>query len=383
MSEIAQKKENKYSLDLLGKNFKNGTFTPDETAKGMMLFIIFQTIVTLIYQGVYFIGGDEFGVWSYVFTVLLDACFVLAVYFIAQGANRNMFDELKVRKAPTFGQILLCGLLAFVCIFGFSGLTNIFMQLLYNAGYVSTGEDIVVDSLTSYMFFTVVVCILPALCEEILFRGLIFNGLKRISTKVGVFGSAFLFMIMHGNPDQTVHQFILGVVLAIVYLATNNLWVPILLHFFNNFIAVSYAYFSSFQTGGEVASGTVEIYFSEYLIYAIVTAVVGFFIAVGIVSALKKSAETKKEQEPQKETFTGTLGAEIGYGDRMAYETASDSSDVIAFGSNDKIYRPTIESNNLPLKLSKQGKFLYGIAIAWLAADWILALIVGFNYVGV
>ena len=134
-------------------------------------------------------------------------------------------------------QILLCVATSLVCIFGFSSLTNCFLQVLYDLGYSSLASDMVISSIGDYLIYVAFVCVLPAVCEEILFRGLIFTGLKKISTVVGVFGSAFLFMIMHGSPDQTVHQFILGIVLALAFLVANNLWVPILMHFFNNLVA--------------------------------------------------------------------------------------------------------------------------------------------------
>ena len=377
-------KQNKFSFENLGVGFKNSAFTPDDTAKGIMLFIIFQTIVTLLYQGVYFMGFDSSGMMSYVFTFILDACFVLAVYFIAKGARLNMLEELKAKKAPNILQIVLCFVLALVCIFGFSGLTNVFMQFLYNAGYVSTGEDIIVSNISQYLFYVVMICILPAVCEEILFRGLIFNGLKRTSATLGIFGSAFLFMLMHGNPDQTVHQFILGILLAVVYMVTSNIWVPILLHFFNNFIAVTYAYISSFQSGVEDA-GTVEIYFSEYIIFAIISATIALFITIGVVSALKKNAESKNQSNVGAFTPSGTLGAEIGFGGFGSATTQMESAqdNVVNISSLNGAYQPSIESNQLPIKLTGQGKFLYGIAITWMAVDWILALFYGLTYVGV
>ena len=80
MTEI-NKDNKKMGFEALGANYRNSAFTPDDTAKGIMLFIVLQTIITLLYQGVYFMGFDSSGMMSYVFTFILDACFVLSVLF--------------------------------------------------------------------------------------------------------------------------------------------------------------------------------------------------------------------------------------------------------------------------------------------------------------
>ncbi len=47
---------------------------------------------------------------------------------------------------------------------------------------------------------------------------------------------------MHGNPIQTVHQFLLGMVLAYIVLVSRSLWAAVLLHFFNNFLSLTLDY---------------------------------------------------------------------------------------------------------------------------------------------
>ena len=81
-------------------NFQfNGTkFVPNDTAKGLFLFLVTQTIVTLIYQVCYMIGLVQ-SIWSYVFTLILDACFVYCVYYITRAKNYKFAEAIKVNKA--------------------------------------------------------------------------------------------------------------------------------------------------------------------------------------------------------------------------------------------------------------------------------------------
>lgn len=383
METTKKKKEN-----LFNYAFKDNAFTPDDAAKGLLLFLVFETAIVLIYQATFTLGMTS-SFFSYFFNVLLDVCFVLTVVIIAKNRKNDTISELRVKKAPSLLQLILCVATSLVCIFGFSSLTNCFLQLLYNMGYSSLSSDIVVSNVGSYLVYTLFVCIIPAVCEEILFRGLIFTGLKKINTTIGVIGSAFLFMIMHGSPDQTVHQFILGIVLALAFLITNNLWVPILIHFFNNFIAVTYAFIAyGDSTSAEVE--VVEVYLSQYFIYALISTIIAscliYIIFKGFAYINDRNAEKESQKNPNY-NGSGTLGAEVEY--RVLETTSEFGADNEAVGkSNEEVIQGQIYANpeiissrsmlNNPNQMTKQGKFIMGIAIVWLALDWCLALIQGF-----
>ena len=375
MEETIKKKNNSFTYV-----FKDNAFTPDDAAKGILLFLVFETAISLVYQTVYGLGiNDSF--LSYFFNVILDACFVLTVVIVAKNRNNEPFSQLHLKRVPNIIQILLCVATSLVCIFGFSSLTNCFLQVLYNLGYSSLSSDMVISTIGDYIIYVAFVCVLPAVCEEILFRGLIFTGLKKIGTAVGVFGSAFLFMIMHGSPDQTVHQFILGIVLAVAFLVTNNLWVPILIHFFNNFIAVTYAYIAYGDSASTEVEAT-EIYLGQYFIYAVISSVIAGCLIYLIIKMLA-NANSKKEKPKEAPAYggSGTIGAEVEYKilESTTNETASQN---LNFGfepnyTNVEVARETSLMNNTN-KLTRQGKFIMTISVVWLALDWVLALISGF-----
>lgn len=375
MEETIKKKNNSFTYV-----FKDNAFSPDDAAKGILLFLVFETAISLVYQTVYGLGINGTFL-SYFFNVILDACFVLTVVIVAKNRNNEPFSQLHVKKAPNIVQILLCIATSLVCIFGFSSLTNCFLQVLYNLGYSSLSSDMVISTIGDYLIYVAFVCILPAVCEEILFRGLIFTGLKKISTAVGVFGSAFLFMIMHGSPDQTVHQFILGIVLALAFLVTNNLWVPILIHFFNNFIAVTYA-FIAYGDSASTEVEVTEIYLSQYFIYAIISSVIaGSLIYLIIKMFANINAKKSKQEESSKYGEHGTIGAEVEY--RILESTQNEniapnfSYDFEPNYTNVEVASETPIMNNTN-KFTRQGKFIMIISVVWLALDWVLALIQGF-----
>lgn len=90
-----------------------------------------------------------------------------------------------------------------------------------------------------FIISIIMVGIVPGLVEEMFFRGILLNGFeKNYSEKKAILVSALLFGIMHLNPWQFVTAFIMGIVLAWVYIKTKSIILCIYMHIFNNMVGV-------------------------------------------------------------------------------------------------------------------------------------------------
>ena len=80
------------------------------------------------------------------------------------------------------------------------------------------------------------IIIIAPVFEEILYRGIIFGGLRRKgqSFVFSAYLSALLFGLMHMNVSQGINAFVLGLLVAYVYEQTGNLKISIGLHLLNN-----------------------------------------------------------------------------------------------------------------------------------------------------
>lgn len=77
----------------------------------------------------------------------------------------------------------------------------------------------------------VIIGIFAPLCEEFVFRGIIFHSYRR--TQAGIWPvivSALLFGLMHLNLNQAAYAFIIGIGLALLVDATGSLWSSIVFH---------------------------------------------------------------------------------------------------------------------------------------------------------
>jgi hypothetical protein len=96
-------------------------------------------------------------------------------------------------------------------------------------------------TMTRFLVLTLVVAILPALGEELLFRGVLQNLLSETNLKqIGAaIVTGFAFSAMHLEFNNFLAIWCMGAVLGLLYYYTQSLWVTIFAHFVNNFLMVA------------------------------------------------------------------------------------------------------------------------------------------------
>jgi uncharacterized protein len=83
------------------------------------------------------------------------------------------------------------------------------------------------------------VCVQPAIFEELAFRGIIQGSLGRVlGEQQGLIVSALMFGILHLSIPSLPHLLVLGMILGWLRLRTNSLIPGMVLHFFHNFFVI-------------------------------------------------------------------------------------------------------------------------------------------------
>jgi len=83
------------------------------------------------------------------------------------------------------------------------------------------------------------VCVEPAIIEELGFRGIILGSLRRVlSDREAIGVSAVLFMIIHLSVLSCPHLLLLGLVLAYLRIRTGSLYPGMVLHFSHNLLVL-------------------------------------------------------------------------------------------------------------------------------------------------
>ncbi len=128
-------------------------------------------------------------------------------------------------------------LLAFILQVGLlflSELNALFLQFLGNFGYEDTGISLPTMDGFGFVGVLLVVAVLPAVFEEIMFRGVLLGGLRSFGEAGAVLFCGALFALYHQNPAQTLYQFCCGAAFALIAVRSGSVLPTMLSHFFNN-----------------------------------------------------------------------------------------------------------------------------------------------------
>jgi hypothetical protein len=83
----------------------------------------------------------------------------------------------------------------------------------------------------------IVISILPGICEEVMFRGMIMKSYEKLGIKKAILFSALLFGIFHFNIQNLLGPIFLGIVFGYVVYKTNSIYSSMIAHVTNNTIA--------------------------------------------------------------------------------------------------------------------------------------------------
>lgn len=80
------------------------------------------------------------------------------------------------------------------------------------------------------------VCLISPVCEELVFRGVVLHGARKVGAPVvlALVAQAALFGILHGSLFQVIYTFVVGLLLGLICLKTRSLVPVILIHVLNN-----------------------------------------------------------------------------------------------------------------------------------------------------
>lgn len=172
-----------------------------------------------------------------ILTIILDFVLIL----VALCFNKSINDEqpknkLKLKKLIAY---ILVAVLSFALLYP---IITLFDSFLGKLGFTASDFSY---PLTAQNYFISVLSfvILPAVCEEILFRGVILKGFKKYGKWFSIIMTAVFFTIFHMSINQFVYPLFMGLLLAGIMYKENNIIYCIVVHLINNFIALNISYF--------------------------------------------------------------------------------------------------------------------------------------------
>ena len=224
-----------------------------------------------------------------VFNIVVNVVNTLAIggvaFVYAAISKTNVVSATKIKQKPPIAHIgwgCLATLFLITCMIP---LNNWIAEGIVALGLPRPDVDIQMDIVS----MIIVACILPAFCEEVIFRGTIATALEGNKNKLAslaIVGG--LFSVFHMNPAQTVHQFVFGAFLALLVYRSGSLWTAVIIHSLNNITVV----ILSVTLGDKV-----DAFFIQNGIWLFFVGLIGFAGCIaGYLFTTKSKWQTDEEQ---------------------------------------------------------------------------------------
>ena len=263
-------------------NIKKGTM-PSQS-DGIIMYAF--GLVLLIYVGS--LVQIKFGMAGLAITqIMIISLPLLFAYYI-----KSNFKKVFNLKLPTIKQI-------FGAISLWIGTYTIVMLITQLLLYLFPQSMEVVEGLNEALFIEdslllniLIVACMPAVCEEIFFRGFLLSAFRnnKKSYKSAIIITGILFGFMHMDFIRMIPTGILGISFAYAVCKTNSIFIGMIMHFLNNGLAVLISHYTANLELAKEGSEVVALTFNQVMIYLIIGLL---FITLGS-RLLKRVNKTEK-----------------------------------------------------------------------------------------
>lgn len=198
----------------------------------LLVGIVFLLI--LITRTVDFSGADGTAVDAYLSMVAVQLfIFILPCVLYIRYRSLDVRETLRIRLAAP-DKIMFTALCALLLI-----LVSILTTALgYNSGSSVYSAKEIPDDVSAALYFAVCFALVPALCEELLFRSVVMSEYQATSVTAAVVISSLYFAMAHFDIAKFPFYFVAGLILSMCAYATNSVIASFAVHLGYNLFAL-------------------------------------------------------------------------------------------------------------------------------------------------
>ncbi len=173
---------------------------------------------------------------------------------------------------------------------------------------------VIINDVPTLFIALLVIGVSAAVCEEVMFRGLIQSGYRKYGIAVSLGITSVMFGLLHRDIQKAVSTILLGALIGFIVYRTGSIYTGMVAHFTNNASAVILSFMASKMSGylyGEGLEQTQSFDFSNLPVASVIIAFIFYaIIYMGLVSGFvallyafykstKKDVKAMKEEEGQ------------------------------------------------------------------------------------
>ena len=235
------------------------------TGKRVLLFLIILLISSLIGAALsmafVFAGDTGMKIAQGLSSIMMFVVPPIVYYYLTRSERRMQALGLRSLNKPWLLFLLLGIALMFVSLPVTNQLTRWnesmslggafakleeYLKTLEEMAAATTEKMLKADSIGGLLLNLLVIALIPAIGEELTFRGVLQQGLTRkMNPHVAIILSAAIFSFIHFQFYGFLPRMFLGILLGYMFYVSGSLWTSILMHFVNNGTAVLLYYLNN------------------------------------------------------------------------------------------------------------------------------------------
>lgn len=245
---------------------KDNLFTENlKQSTGMRIFLylvilLISTLIGMLLAAIFFTSDTGIKIGQGINSIFMFVVPPFVYYYLTR--KEHQMQDLGFRSlTPPWWLILIGVVVMFVCIPVTTQLTtwnenlSFGKNLTWLEDWIKSMEEIAkaatekmlnVDTIGGLLLNLVIVALIPAVGEELTFRGVLQQSLTRkMNPHVAIILSAAIFSFIHFQFYGFLPRMFLGILLGYMFYITGSLWTSILMHFLNNATAVVLYYLNN------------------------------------------------------------------------------------------------------------------------------------------
>ena len=261
---------------------ENNLISQQQGGKAFSLMIAIYVLLSFVVQGILLSFTSQN---SFVYIAVCSCLSSLAILFAIASQTKFQkctYNALNIKKFKI--KAVLPAVLIGTGMFLGLGFVNIaLIQGLNNLGINISSPNVVLGNIWQFLFFTITLAFLPAIFEELFFRGLFLTSLNGQSIISKTLMVGLFFALYHMNLGQFIYQFIYGSALCLLTIYAGSIFPSIITHFLNNFAVLIFTYLKI----------QIDLFSPLLIVFGLICLSL-FFIFV--ISGLKKDKDTRQNQ---------------------------------------------------------------------------------------
>ena len=143
------------------------------------------------------------------------------------------------------------------------------------------------------------VALLPAVFEELFFRGVMLSELTKYGKSFAICASAVFFALSHGSAEQMMYSFVYGLIFGYAVVKTGSLMLGMIMHFVNNALSCTVIYLEGVFEGSRIFEDIITV--TDFtLVFA------GLVIAAVCIAGNRIAFSERNDSEKGEAELTGS-----------------------------------------------------------------------------